>query len=110
MSLLQFDTGRNADALASARGALHTFRRLLTTDPDDHEAIGEIQEYSEKYRDRLVKAGRADAAKELIRETTAFAEASGAEQPAVREWAKLLASLRDSAATLNGTPATGSTP
>jgi tetratricopeptide (TPR) repeat protein len=110
MSLLQFDTGRNTDALASARGALHTLRRLLTTDPDDHEAIGEIQEYTEKYRDRLVKAGLADAAKELIRDTTAFAEASRAEKPAGKQWDKLLASLRDSAATLDGKPAASSTP
>lgn len=101
MCLLQFDTGKGTDALASARSALNTFRRLLSIDPDDREAIGEIQEYMEKYRDRLVKTGMTDAAKELIRETTDFAEANRTDKSASREWEKLLASLRSSIATLD---------
>jgi tetratricopeptide (TPR) repeat protein len=103
MSLLQFDTGRNADALASARGALNTLRRLLATDPDDREAIGEIQEYIGKYRDLLVKAGMADAAQTLSRETITHAEASQAVNPECKEWEKLLASLRASIRTSDAT-------
>jgi hypothetical protein len=64
--LLQFDTGKSADALASARNALAALRRLATTDPDDEEAIREIQEYSGKYRERLTKAGLTDAARQMI--------------------------------------------
>ena len=93
--LLQFDTGRNTNALASARAALATFRRLLVTDPDDQAAIGEIRDYAEKYRDRLLAVGMAAEAKEMIRDLTAFAEASQSSNSAGKAWEKLLAALRE---------------
>ena len=95
MCLLQFDTGKNAEALASARNALAALRRLAATDPDDEEAIREIQEYAGKYRDRLTKAGLTDAARQMIEETTAFAEANRTSKAASNAWDKLLASLRE---------------
>jgi tetratricopeptide (TPR) repeat protein len=97
LAVLQFDTGRNADAVASARSSLDALRRLLNTDPGDREAIGEIQEYTGKYHDRLVAAGMAKAAKEMIEETTAFAEANRAGKAGPAAWDKLLASLRETA-------------
>jgi tetratricopeptide (TPR) repeat protein len=98
MTLLQFDTGRNSDALASARSALAALRRLATTNPDDEEAIREIEEYTGKYCERLTKAGLNDAARQMIQETTAFAQAnrtSKAGSSAAVAWDKLLASLRE---------------
>lgn len=103
MALLQFDTARNPDALASARSALAALRRLATTDPDDEEAVREIQEYTEKYRERLTKAGLTDAARQMIQETTAFAEANHtgkAGSSVAGAWDKLLASLRGASAEL----------
>jgi hypothetical protein len=74
---------------------------MATTNPDDEEAIRELQEYIEKYRERLTKAGLDDATRQMIQETTAFAEANRAGKTgssATVAWDKLLASLREASA------------
>lgn len=99
MTLLQFDTGKTTEALASARQALATLHRLVVTDPDDETAIGEILEYTGKYRDRLITAGLDDAEGQLSQENIAFAEShrGGKDGSSVAgAWDKLLASLRKS--------------
>jgi len=101
MCLLQFDTGKNADALASARRALDALHRLVIIDPDDDEAIGEIQQYTAKYRERLIAAGLNEPARQLIQENIAFAESSRGGKPGssiAGAWDKLLASLRETPA------------
>jgi tetratricopeptide (TPR) repeat protein len=98
LCLLQFDTGKNVDALASARNALAALHRLVVTDPDDEEAIGEIQEYTRKYRSRLTAAEMTEAARQLIQETMAFAETNRAGKAGASAWEKLLTSLREGSA------------
>jgi tetratricopeptide (TPR) repeat protein len=104
LALFQFDTGRTNEALASGQSALAAFRRLLTTDPDDREAIEEIQQYTEKYRDRLVAAAMIAEARELVRDTAAFAEANRTGKPGADAWDQLLASLRAASASLPAAP------
>jgi tetratricopeptide (TPR) repeat protein len=105
MTLLQFDTRNTTNALASARAALAALHRLILIDPDDEITIGEILEYTGKYRERLTKAGMGEAAQQLIQENISFAESTRGGKPGSRAavaWDKLLASLRE-------TPTTGET-
>ena len=98
LAVFQFDTGKNTDALASSRRALAALHRLVVTNPDDDEAIGEIQQYTKKYRERLTAAGMTEAARQLIQENAAFAESSRGGKPGSRvagAWDELLASLRE---------------
>jgi len=102
LCLLQFDTSKSADALASARHALAALHRLVVIDPDDEEAIAEIQQYTGKYRERLIAAGMSDAARQLIQENAGFAESNRGGKPATRianAWDELLASLREASST-----------
>jgi len=102
MTLLQFDTGSTTNALASARAALAALHRLILIDPDDETTIGEILDYTGKYRERLTKAGMGEAAQQLIQENISFAESTRGGKPGSRTaiaWNKLLASLRESPAT-----------
>jgi tetratricopeptide (TPR) repeat protein len=76
LAVFQFDTVHATNALASGRKALTELRRLLDATPDDRQAVEEISEYTEKYRDRLIAARMPVEAKELTREITALAEAN----------------------------------
>jgi tetratricopeptide (TPR) repeat protein len=102
LAQLQFDTGKNSDALTSARSSLDVFHHLVNIDPGDLEAIREIQEYAEKYWERLVAAGQSSDARELIQETLAFAEANRRVKTARAAWDKLLATLRAATTTPEG--------
>lgn len=97
MTLLQFDTGEKSNAIASARQAIGALQRLVILDPDNDLTLDELIEYTGKYRERLEKAGMPDAARQLIDENIAFAEANRSGKPGSRValgWDKLLASLR----------------
>jgi tetratricopeptide (TPR) repeat protein len=93
LAVFQFDTVHATNALASGRKALTELRRLLDATPDDRQAVEEISEYTEKYRDRLIAARMPVEAKELTREITALAEANQSVNSTGRSWTRLLTAL-----------------
>ena len=83
MAIFQFDLPDNTNALASARQALAAQHRLLRLEPEDKHAPEEIQDYIDKYRERLTAArmtneaaqiGHTDADRALKRVTGSLAQ------------------------------------
>lgn len=103
-SVFQFDTGQSTNAFAAGRNALKALRLLVTMDPDDREAVGEMQEYTVKYRERLNAIGMTTEARQLVRETMTFAEANVNTKATAPEWAKLRAALAEKSNEPNPAP------
>ena len=76
MAVFQFDLPENTNALASAYHALAAQRRLLTLEPDDKRVPEEIQEYMEKYRERLTAAGMTNEAGQIVHDSIGQSEAA----------------------------------
>jgi hypothetical protein len=93
LSSLQFSTEQNQKALLSCRNSLIAYRRLLTLDPGRERWITDMRRSTERFQDWLVAAGMTEAALELIRETTSFAERNRSSTPGADVWDDLLARL-----------------